>query len=167
MLLLLFGCEERYDDTLGPYPADEAGIIQRFISLGWEAYNDSDYELAYARFDSALRMDASNSSIYVGLGYSNMQLGAEDESRFEMARSSFGFVPTLEGSSPAVEVTDGVLDFWYVTPDSALFGLGVDPGNTPILGVLQPIVRFIPGSLSTAPEQELDVIRLTDNTIAL
>ena len=165
MLLLLLGCEERYDDTLGPYPADEAGIIQRFISLGWEAYNDSDYELAYARFDSALKMDASNSSIYVGLGYSNMQLGAEDESRFEMARSSFGFVPTLEGGSPAVEVTDGVLDFWYVTPDSALFGLGVDPGNTPILGVLQPIVRFIPGSLSTAPEQELDVIRLTDNTI--
>ncbi len=166
LLLLLFGCErfkEKYDTPLGPYPADEAGIIQRFISLGWEAYNDSDYELAYARFDSALRMDASNPSIYVGLGYSNMQIGSTDEARFEMAKSSFGFVPTLEGSSPIVNVQDGLIYWRWFTDE--LFGLGVDPRNIPILGVLEPIVRFVPGSLSTAPEQELDVIRLTKNTI--
>lgn len=165
LLLLLFGCEEQYDDPLGPYPADEEGIIQRFIKEGWEAYNDGDYDLAYARFDSVVMIDASNPDIYVGLGFSNMQLGSEDPSRFNMARSSFGFVLTLEGGSPIVEVVDGDIYWGWMTPDSVLFGLDVDPGNVPILGVLEPIVNFVPGSLSTAPEQELEVMRITENTI--
>jgi len=165
LLLLLLGCEEKYDDPLGPYPADEEGVIQRFIKEGWEAYNDGDYDLAFARFDSAVRIDAGNPEIYVGLGFTNMQLGSEEEARYDMAISSFGFVPTLEGGSPIIEVDDGFIYWGFGTPDSALFGLGVDPDNTPILGVLEPIVNFVPGSLSTAPEQELEVMRITENTI--
>jgi tetratricopeptide (TPR) repeat protein len=164
-LLLLLGCQEKTDDPLGPYPIDEESVIARFIEEGWNAYNIGDYELAYARFDSALRMDASNSSIYVGLGFAYMQLAGEEESRFDMAKSSFGFVPTLEGGSPIKDVEDGNLNFWYVTADSSLFGLSVEPRNTPILGIFEPVVRFIPGAGSPASEQELDVVRMTENTI--
>lgn len=164
-LLLLLGCEEKTDDPLGPYPIDEESVIARFIEEGWNAYNIGDYELAYARFDSALRMDAGNSSIYVGLGFANMQLAGEEESRFDMAKSSFGFVSTLEGGSPIKDVEDGNLKFWYVTADSSLFGLSVEPRNTPILGIFEPVVQFIPGAGSPASEQELDVVRITENTI--
>jgi tetratricopeptide (TPR) repeat protein len=164
-LLLLLGCEEKTDDPLGPYPIAEESVIARFIEEGWNAYNIGDYELAYARFDSALRMDAGNSSIYVGLGFANMQLAGEEESRFDMAKSSFGFVPTLEGSSPIKDEEDGNLKFWYVTSDSSLFGLSVEPRNTPILGIFEPVVQFIPGAGSPASEQELDVVRITENTI--
>ncbi len=165
LLLLLLGCEEKFDEPLGPYPTDKEGIIQRFIAKGWEAYNDGDYELAYARFDSAVKLDASNSSVYVGLGFSNMQLGSEDASRFTMARSSFGFVPTLEGGSPIVEVQKGDVYWGWITPDSTLFGLGVDPDNIPILGVLEPTVHFVPDTASTASEQDLEIKRITDNTV--
>lgn len=165
LLLLLFGCEQKTGDPLGPYPTDEESIIARFIEKGWIAYNSGDFQLAYARFDSAVKLDASDPYIYVGLGFSNMQLGSEDASGFDMARSSFGFVPTLEGGSPIVEVVDGDIYWGWMTPDSALFGLGVNPDNTPILGVLEPIVNFVPGSLSTVPEQELEVMRITENTI--
>lgn len=167
LLLLLLGCEEKYDDPLGPYPTDEEGIIQRFDSLGWVAYNGGDYDLAYARFDSAVKMNPSDSRIYVGIGFANMQLGGGDPARFDMAKSSFSFVPTLEGGSPIFEVDNGYIYWGAVTPDSTLFALGVDPDNTPILGALGPTVHFIPGpsAPSDVPEQDLEIIRITDNTI--
>ena len=160
LLLVLVGCEERHYDAVGPYPTDEEGIIERFDSLGWVAYNGGDYDLAYARFDSSVKMDASNSNAYVGLGFTNIQLG-----KFDGARSSFGFVPTLEGGSPIVEVEDGGASWTYWTPDSTLIGLVIAPGNIPILGVLEPVVHFKPDSLNPAPEQDLEVFRITDNTI--
>ncbi|MCW4043789.1 MAG: hypothetical protein NWE90_08740 [Candidatus Bathyarchaeota archaeon] len=167
LLLLLFGCDQETYDPLGPYPADEEGIIARFIKEGWIAYNDGDFELGFARFDSAVKMDASNPAVYVGLGFANMQLGSEDVSRFDMAMSAFGFVPTLEGGSPIHEVDNGELDFWYITPDSTLFGFGVDPDNTPILGVITSTVSFIPGwnAPGEVEEQDVEVMRITDNTI--
>jgi len=168
LLLLLFGCDEfkeKYATPLGPFPTEEEGIIQELLEVGWAAYNAGVYDLAYAYFDYAVKMDAGNSWAYVGLGFSNMQLGSGDASRFDMAKSSFGFVPTLEGGSPIVEVLEGDLNFVYATADSSLFGLGVNPNNIPILGVFEPIVNFVPGSLSTAPEQELEVMRITENTI--
>jgi len=166
LLILIFGCGQKNDDPLGPYPIDEEGIIARFIEQGWIAYLSGDFELAYARFDSAVKMDASNSQAYVGVGFSNMQLGSEDEVRFDMAISSFGFVSTLEGGSPIEMAYDPI--YWgFITPDSALFGLGVDPDNTPIMGVLDPAVQFIPGPLAPGEveEQDLQVMRITDNTI--
>lgn len=167
LLILIFGCEQKTDDPLGPYPIDEEGIIARFIREGWIAYNVGDFELAFARFDSAVKMDASNPAVYVGLGFANMQLGSEDVSRFDMAKSAFGFVPTLEGSSPIVEVLDGNINFLHATADFSLFGLGVDPQNIPILGVLEPSVNFVPGwnAPSEVNEQDLEVVRITDNTI--
>lgn len=167
LLLMLFGCDQETYDPLGPYPADEEGIIARFIKEGWIAYNDGDFELGFARFDSAVKMDASNAQVYVGLGFANMQLGSEEEARYDMAISSFGFVPTLEGGSPIHEVDNGELDFWYITPDSLLFGFGVDPDNTPILGVITSTVSFIPGwnAPGEVEEQDLEVMRITDNTI--
>jgi hypothetical protein len=167
LLLLLFGCDQETYDPLGPYPADEEGIIARFIKEGWIAYNDGDFELGFARFDSAVKMDASNPAVYVGLGFANMQLGSEDVSRFDMAMSAFGFVPTLEGGSPIHEVDNGELDFWYITPDSTLFGFGVDPDDTPILGVNEPMVHFVPGwnAPGEVEEQDVKVMRITDNTI--
>ncbi|MCK4321512.1 hypothetical protein KAX08_03215 [candidate division WOR-3 bacterium] len=167
LLLLLFGCEQKTYDPLGPYPTDEENIIARFIKEGWIAYNDGDFELGFARFDSAVKMDASNAQTYVGLGFTNMQLGSEEEARYNMAISSFGFVPTLEGGSPVIEVDDGFIYWGSGTPDSALFGLGVDPDDTPILGVNEPTVHFIPGPLApdVVEEQDLEVMRITDNTI--
>lgn len=166
LLLLLFGCEQKYD-PLGPYPTDEESIIARFIKEGWIAYNDGDFELGFARFDSAVKMDASNAQSYVGLGFTNMQLGSEEEARYDMAVSSFGFVPTLEGGSPVIDVDDGFIYWGFSTPDSALFGLGVDPDDTPILGVNEPTVHFVPGPLApdVVEEQDLEVMRITDNTI--
>lgn len=167
LLLLLFGCEQKTYDPLGPYPTDEESIIVRFIEEGWIAYNDGDFELGFARFDSAVKMDASNAQAYVGLGFTNMQLGSEEKVRYDMAISSFGFVPTLEGGSPIVEVVDGDVYWGWMTPDSALFGLGVDPDNTPILGVIEPMVLFVPGwnAPSEVEEQDVEVMRITDNTI--
>ncbi|MBA7625283.1 hypothetical protein ES703_32710 [subsurface metagenome] len=167
LLLLLFGCEQKTYDPLGPYPTDEESIIARFIEEGWIAYNDGDFELGFARFDSAVKMDASNAQTYVGLGFTNMQLGSEEEARYDMAISSFGFVPTLEGGSPVIDVSNGELDFWYITPDSTLFGFGVDPDDTPILGVITSTVSFIPGwnAPGEVEEQDVEVMRITDNTI--
>lgn len=167
LLLLLFGCEQKTYDPLGPYPTDEESIIARFIEEGWIACNDGDFELGFARFDSAVKMDASNAQAYVGLGFANMQLGSEDASRYDMAISSFGFVPTLEGGSPVIEVDDGFIYWGFSTPDSLLFGLGVDPDNTPILGVIEPMVHFVPGwnTPSEVEEQDVEVMRITDNTI--
>ena len=166
LLLMLFGCEETYD-PLGPYPTDEESIIARFIEEGWIAYNDGDFELGFARFDSAVKMDASNAQAYVGLGFTNMQLGPEDASRYDMAISSFGFVPTLEGGSPVIEVDDGFIYWGFSTPDSTLYGLGVDPDNTPILGVIEPMVHFVPGwnTPGEVEEQNIEVVRVTNNTI--
>lgn len=167
LLLLLFGCEQKTCDPLGPYPTDEESVIARFIKEGWIAYNDGDFELGFARFDSAVKMDASNAQAYVGLGFTNMQLGSEEEARYDMAISSFGFVPTLEGGSPVIDVDDGFIYWGFSTPDSLLFGLGVDPDNTPILGVNEPTVHFVPGPLApdVVEEQDLEVMRITNNTI--
>ena len=167
LLLLFFGCDQETYDPLGPYPTDEEGIIARFIEEGWIAYNDGDFELGFARFDSAVKMDASNAQVYVGLGFANMQLGSEEEARYDMAISSFGFVPTLEGGSPVIEVDDGFIYWGSSTPDSLLFGLGVDPDNTPILGVIEPAVNFVPGwnAPGEVEEQDVEVMRITDNTI--
>ncbi|MCK4526353.1 hypothetical protein KAW18_03185 [candidate division WOR-3 bacterium] len=167
LLLMLANCSEQVDDPLGPYPGDTEGILQQFIEKGWESYNNGDYDIAYARFDSAVKLDAGNADAYVGLGYSNMQLGSEDESRFDFALSSFGFVPTLEGGSPIFRVLDANIEWGYVTHDSALFGLGVVSSTIPVLGVLESEVHFIPGpsAPSNVEEQDLEVMRITDNTI--
>lgn len=167
LLLMLANCSEQVDEPLGPYPGDTEGILQQFIEKGWESYNNGDYDIAYARFDSAVKLDAGNADAYVGLGYSNMQLGSEDDSRFNLALSSFGFVPTLEGGSPIKEVLNDTVQWGYMTPDSALFGLGVNPARIPVLGILDPEVHFIPGPglPDSLNEQDLVVMRITDNTI--
>ncbi|RKZ27550.1 hypothetical protein DRQ20_00135 [bacterium] len=124
LLIWVVGCKERHTLSVEPYPVDEEGVFLRFVEKGWEAYHLGDYDLAYARFDSAVKLYADRAEAYLGLGYTDMQ-----KKKYEQAISDFGFVMFLEaGGSPIEDGTrkiEGMFlrDDMYVLPVSGFLGV--------------------------------------------
>ncbi|MEA1912551.1 MAG: hypothetical protein U9N06_01785 [candidate division WOR-3 bacterium] len=139
VLVLIIGCGEKYDNPVGPYPTDIEGIVDSLIVKGWRAYKDGDYDLAYARFDSLVKIQSDNTEGYIGRGFSLLQ-----EEKFEDALTSFDFATYLEGS-PISKVEKVDLNWENLTSDSLFYRWS--PMKTPLLGLLDPtIVAFLPSS---------------------
>jgi len=168
ILLALFGCSQQHEEWNIPYPTTSDKILQRYITTGWGAYKRGDFSLAHARFDSAVKIASDNSDAYIGLGYSEMQLGSEDPSLYSRAISNFGFTLYLEGGNP-IEEQKNYEDFGWgnITSDSLYY---VMVANTDIIGLYKLIVNMvvyhIEGSAEVKDaELSLNVDRFTNNAI--
>ena len=90
-LILLVGCESNatgIPDVIG-YPG--------FLELGWESYNDGDFETALDYFIDAIDIDPSKADAYIGAGLASLYLPdywrIADEYFFMAIQNKIGYYP--------------------------------------------------------------------------
>ncbi|MCH7760073.1 hypothetical protein IIA15_01510 [candidate division TA06 bacterium] len=152
--LLLASCGKKHGDPVGPYPT-----VPRLLADGWAAYVAGDYDLAIAKFDSFTVIKADEPDAYLGLGWSQSQIG-----QFTEALSNFSLAISLEGIRPVVEVFDEDSEVvpgttWVIRPLS-------DTLNNPLLGLPDLTIKSIPAD-TLLDEAFYDVVSFTDSTITL
>jgi len=143
---------------VGPSPTFDS-----LVEEGWIAYRAGDFEIAVAKFDSALLFNVEVPEAYLGLGWSQAQVG-----QFTDALNNLSLAITLEGNRPVIEVFEE-----KINGDSTwMIHFLVAPLKTPLLGVPELEIECIVSD--TTPVRNIpgktvlyDVIFLTDSTLDL
>jgi hypothetical protein len=153
IVIFVTSCGKKHGKKIGPFPT-----VEQLLLDGWAAYLVGNYDLAIAKFDSAVTIKADESEGYLGLGWSQTQSGLFTESL-----SSFSLAISLEGIRPVVEVFDEDSDV------SAGTLWVIEPQNRPFLGMPDLTIKSITDPLDTLSSDEVfyDVVGFTDSTITL
>jgi hypothetical protein len=153
IVILVASCGKKHGDKFGPFPT-----VEQLLLDGWAAYLAGNYDLAIAKFDSAVTIKADEPEGYLGLGWSQAQSGL-----FTEGLSNFSLAISLEGIRPLVEVFEEDSDV------SAGTLWVIEPKNKPFLGVPDLTIKSITDPLDTVSSAEVfyDVVNFTDSTITL